>query len=56
MAQARQMESQRPLDEVEKVIGGFRVLLNRVNKDWKKPNNRVLGHVLRAPAIHERCW
>ena len=36
-AKVRQMESQRPLDEAEKVIGGFRVLLDRVNKDWKKP-------------------
>ena len=26
-------------------------LLDRVNKDWKKLDNRALGHVLRFPAI-----
>ena len=26
-------------------------LLDRVSKDWKKPNNRVVGPILRPPAI-----
>ena len=25
--------------------------LDRVNKEWKKPSNRVLGHILHSPAI-----
>ena len=50
-AKARRMESQRSLDKAEKAIEVLGGLLDQVNKDWKKLNNRVLDHVLCAPAI-----
>ena len=39
------------LEEVEGAIGALVVLLNRVSKDWKKLDNRVLGNILRSPPI-----
>jgi hypothetical protein len=50
-AKAARVETQRLLDEAENAMEALGVLLDRVNKDWKKLNNRVLGHVLCSPAI-----
>ena len=50
-AKAARIETQGLLDKVGKTMEALGVLLNQVNKDWKKLDNRVLGHVLRSPAI-----
>jgi len=39
------------LDKADKATEALAALLDRVNKDWKKLDNRVLGHILRSPAI-----
>ncbi|KAF9649940.1 hypothetical protein BDM02DRAFT_3128052 [Thelephora ganbajun] len=49
--EAARIETQRLLSKAENMVEALGVLLDQVNKDWKKPNNRVLGHVLRSPAI-----
>jgi hypothetical protein len=51
-ATAARIETQGMLDKAERAIEALRVLLYRVNKDWKKLNNRVLGHILYSPAIN----
>jgi hypothetical protein len=52
MAKAARIETRMLLDKAEKAIEALGVLLDRVNKDWKKLDNRVLGHILRSPAIN----
>ena len=39
------------LDKAENVMEALGALLDRVNKDWKKLDNRVFGHVLRSLPI-----
>ena len=50
-AKAARVETRGLLDKAESAMEALGVLLNRVNKDWKKLDNRVLGHVLCSPAI-----
>ncbi|KAH8997162.1 hypothetical protein EDB86DRAFT_3153777, partial [Lactarius hatsudake] len=50
-AKASRMETQGLLDKAEKAMEALGALLDQVNKDWKKLNNRVLGRILRSPAI-----
>jgi len=50
-AKAARMETQGLLDKAEKAMEALGTLLDQVNKDWKKLDNRVLGHILRSPAI-----
>ncbi|KAF8223583.1 hypothetical protein L208DRAFT_1381398 [Tricholoma matsutake] len=50
-AMAARIETQGMLDKAERAIEALRVLLHWVNKDWKKLNNRILGHILYSPAI-----
>ena len=50
-ATAARIETQGMLDKAERAINTLIVLLHRVNKDWKKLNNRVLGYILYSPAI-----
>jgi hypothetical protein len=39
------------LDKAETAMEALAVLLDQVNKDWNKLDKRVLGHILRSPAI-----
>jgi hypothetical protein len=39
------------LEKAEKAMEALGVLLEQVNKDWKKSHNRVLSRILRSPAI-----
>ncbi|KAI1787375.1 hypothetical protein LXA43DRAFT_1098305 [Ganoderma leucocontextum] len=50
-AKAYRIETQGLLDKAEKAIEALGVLLDQVNKGWKKLDNRVLGQILRSPAI-----
>ncbi|KAG7439561.1 uncharacterized protein BT62DRAFT_1055711, partial [Guyanagaster necrorhizus] len=43
--------TQRWLDDTEEAMDALAVFLNEVNKDWKKLDNRILGHILCSPAI-----
>lgn len=50
-AEATRIKTERLLDKAGKAIeelGGF---LDRVNKEWKKFDNRFIGHILRSPPI-----
>ena len=49
-AKATRIETQGLLDKAEKVMEALGMFLDQVNKDRKKLN-RVLGHILRSPAI-----
>ncbi|KAG6334414.1 hypothetical protein ID866_4670 [Astraeus odoratus] len=51
-ARAARIKIQGLLDEAEKAMKALGVLLLRIQKDWKDPRNRVLGHILRTPAIY----
>jgi hypothetical protein len=50
-AKVARIETQRLLDKTEDAIEALTILLDHVNKDWKKLNNRILGHIVRSPAI-----
>jgi hypothetical protein len=50
-AKAARIETQGLLDKAENAMEALAVLLDQVNKDWSKPDNRILGHILRSPAI-----
>ncbi|KAH8114185.1 hypothetical protein DFH11DRAFT_1856007 [Phellopilus nigrolimitatus] len=50
-AKAARIKTQGLLDEAEEAMGALGTLLDRVNKDWKKPHNRTIGHILRSPPI-----
>jgi hypothetical protein len=50
-AKVFRIKTQRLLDDAEKAIDALGVLLDQVKKDWKKPSDRVLGHILRSPPI-----
>ena len=40
------------LGKAERETEALIMLLHRVNRDWKKPDNRVLGRILYSPAIN----
>ena len=50
-AEASRIKTEGLLDEAEKAMEGLERLLNQVNKEWKKIDNRVIGHILRSPPI-----
>jgi hypothetical protein len=50
-ARADRVVAQGLVDNAEAAMDALAELLDQVNQDWKQPNNRVLGHVLRSPAI-----
>ncbi|KAF8346769.1 hypothetical protein F5887DRAFT_1061256 [Amanita rubescens] len=50
-AKAARIDLQGSLDEVEKEMKALGVLLGQLQKDWKKLDNRTLGHILHSPAI-----
>jgi len=50
-AEAARIKVQGLLDRAKKDKEALNVLLNQVNRDWKKLDNRVLGYILRSPAI-----
>jgi hypothetical protein len=50
-AKAARIKTQRLLEKAEKAMEALVVLLNQINKGWKKLDDRVLGHILRSPAI-----
>ncbi|KAG8884848.1 hypothetical protein FRB97_003054, partial [Tulasnella sp. 331] len=50
-AKAARMETQGLLDKAEKAMEALGILLDQVNKDWKKLSKRILGHILRSPPI-----
>ncbi|KAK0207441.1 hypothetical protein IW262DRAFT_1450873 [Armillaria fumosa] len=50
-AKAARIETQRLLDKAEKAMEALGALLDQIDKDWKKLDNRVLGPILRSPAI-----
>ena len=50
-AKADRIETQGLLEKAEEAMEALGMLLNQVNTDWKKLDNRVLGHILRSPAI-----
>ncbi|KAI0029419.1 hypothetical protein K488DRAFT_72980 [Vararia minispora EC-137] len=50
-ATASRTEIQALLDKAETAVEALAALLKQVNADWKKIDDRVLGHILRSPAI-----
>lgn len=50
-AEASRIKIEGLLDDAEKAMGQLGGLLDQVNKEWKKIDNRVIGHVLRSPPI-----
>ena len=50
-AKAFRIETQRLLENAEKAMEALVVLLDQVKKDRNKLDKRVLGHILRSPAI-----
>ncbi|KAF8879528.1 hypothetical protein CPB84DRAFT_292048 [Gymnopilus junonius] len=50
-AAAFRIETQALLDKAKTAIEALTALLKQVDTDWKKLNDRVLGHVLRSPGI-----
>lgn len=47
-----QVKTQALLEKEEKAIEKLGAFFDQVNKDWKEPENRILGPVLCSPAIH----
>ena len=50
-AKAARIKTLALLDNAEEAIESLGVLLDQVNKEWNKLDKRVLGHILRSPAI-----
>ncbi|KAF9007706.1 hypothetical protein BDZ89DRAFT_997164 [Hymenopellis radicata] len=50
-ARESRIHTQALVDEAEKAIPALVVFLDQVKKDWWKLYNRVLGYILRSPAI-----
>lgn len=48
-AEGRWIKTEVLLDEAEKAIEELGGLLDHVNKEWKKIDNHVIGHILRPP-------
>ncbi|KDQ61797.1 hypothetical protein JAAARDRAFT_522724 [Jaapia argillacea MUCL 33604] len=44
-------ETQGLVEAAEKAIEALGEFLDQVKKDWRKPDNRILGHILYSPAI-----
>jgi hypothetical protein len=59
-ARADRVETLGLLDKAEKAMDALGALLDQVNRDWKKLDNRILGPVIRSPAISlgvgEQCF
>ncbi|KAI6040606.1 hypothetical protein EDC04DRAFT_2537846, partial [Pisolithus marmoratus] len=51
-AKVEWIRAQKLLDKGKKVVEALQVLLHQVKKDWKKLNDRVIGHILCCPPIH----
>jgi hypothetical protein len=50
--EASRIKTEGLLDEAEKAMEKLEGLLDQVNnKEWKKIDNRVIGHILRSPPI-----
>ncbi|KAI9430556.1 hypothetical protein H4582DRAFT_2121903 [Lactarius indigo] len=45
------VKTQALLDDAETALAALADLLDRIEKKWKKIGDRILGHVIRAPAI-----
>lgn len=45
------VRTQASLDNAEKAISALVVFLDQAKQNWRKLDNRVLGHILRSPAI-----
>jgi hypothetical protein len=50
-ARADRLVTQGLVENAEAAMAALGELLNQVNQHWSQPNNRVLGHILRSPAI-----
>lgn len=50
-AEASRIKTEGLLDEAEKAMEELGGLFNQVNNEWKKIDNRVIGHILRSPPI-----
>lgn len=50
-AEAEQKQALRELEKEKKALGGVEKLYADVSKDWKKQENRILGHVVLSPPI-----
>lgn len=50
-ARADRIETQGSLDKAEKAMNAPKALLDQVNRDSKKLDKRVLGPIIRSPAI-----
>ncbi|KAG7451734.1 uncharacterized protein BT62DRAFT_1030868 [Guyanagaster necrorhizus] len=50
-AKVAQIKTQRLLEEEEEAVKALEVLLNQVNKDWKRLKHCIFGHILCSPAI-----
>jgi len=49
-AKVARIETQNLLQE-EEAMEQLGVFLDQVNKDWRKLDNRIFGHILRSPPI-----
>jgi hypothetical protein len=50
-ARAHRIETWGLLEKAEKAMDALKEFLDQVNRDWKKLDNRILGSVIRSPAI-----
>ncbi|CAE7205656.1 unnamed protein product [Rhizoctonia solani] len=50
-AEKARVGAHRSLEKAEEAMGALTALLDQVNNDWRRLDNRVLGHILRSPAI-----
>lgn len=50
-AKANRLATQELVKRAEAAISALGELLEQANEHWSQPNNRVLGHILRSPAI-----
>jgi hypothetical protein len=50
-AREDRLVTQRLVDNAEAAMAALGELLKQVNRHWRQPKNRVLGHVLSSPAI-----
>jgi len=50
-AEASRIKTEGLLDKAEKAMEELGELLDQVNREWNKIDNRVIGHILRSPPI-----
>jgi len=50
-AEASRIKTEGLLDKAEKTMEELEGFLHQVKKEWKKFDNRVIGHILRSPPI-----